>query len=109
MKKTSLPLVVLAISTAAFFSFNSIQTSAIKGTVTPADKAVRAWAISMTDTFNVDIKDGVFEIKNVEAGTYSVIIEAEEPYANIRKVDVVVPYTARITDMGEIALRQKTK
>jgi hypothetical protein len=107
MKKTKLALVALAISTGALFSFNAFQTSTIKGTVTPADKAVKAWAVSPTDTLNADVQNGTFEIKDVKAGTYSVIIEAQEPFANTRKKDVVVAPDAPVTDVGEIKLQPK--
>jgi hypothetical protein len=107
MKKMKLALLALGISSAALLSFDALQTNSIKGTVTPADKAVRAWAISTTDTLRADIQDGSFEIKDVKAGTYSVIIEAQEPYANTRKKDVVVDAQQATTDVGEIKLSQK--
>ena len=95
-------------ATASFFSFNVLQkTGGIKGKVTPADKAVMAWAISPTDTFNTKVEDGTFEFKDVKAGTYSVIIEAQAPYASTRKKDVVVAPDAPVTDVGEIKLQEK--
>ena len=105
MKNIKLALVTLAVSTGTLFSFNVLQTSKIKGTVTPADKAIRAWAVSPTDTLKAEIQNGAFEIKDVKTGTYSVIIEAEAPYANTRKKDVVV--NSETTDIGEIKLQQK--
>jgi hypothetical protein len=107
MKKIRLVIAALAISSVAFFSFNALQNGSIKGTVTPADKGVRAWAISATDTLNADIQNGSFEIQSVKPGTYSVIIEAQEPYANTRKKDVVVPADGQPTDIGEIKLQPK--
>ena len=106
MKNIRLALVALAVSSGALFSFNALQTNAIKGTVTPADKAVRAWAVSPKDTMKADVQNGTFEIKDVKVGTYSVIIEAQEPYANTRKKDVVVA-DGQITDVGEIKLQAK--
>ena len=107
MKNIKLALVALGISSGALFSFNALQTNSIKGTVTPADKAVRAWAVSPTDTLKADVQNGTFEIKDVKAGTYSVIIEAQEPYAHTRKKDVVVDAQQATTDIGEIKLQQK--
>lgn len=107
MKNIRLALVALGISSGALFSFNALQTNTIKGTVTPADKAVRAWAVSPTDTLKADVQNGTFEIKDVKAGTYSVIIEAEEPYANTRKKDIVVAADGQATDIGEIKLQPK--
>ncbi len=107
MKKFRLALVTLAVSSGTLLSFSAIQTSKIKGTVTPADKAVRAWAISEKDTLRAEIQNGGFEIDDVNAGTYSVIIEAQEPFANTRKKDVVVDPASQVTDVGEIQLQQK--
>jgi hypothetical protein len=108
MKNTRLALVALAISTGMLFSFNVFQkTGAIKGKVTPANKAIMAWAISPTDTFNAKVKDGTFEFKDVKTGTYSIIIEAEAPFASTRKKDVVVAVDDPVTDVGEIKLQPK--
>jgi len=107
MKKTKLALVALAISTGMLFSFNAFQTSIIKGTVTPADKAIKAWAISSSDTLSANVQNGTFEIDNVKAGTYSVIIEAQAPYASTRRKDVVVTDDAPVTNVGEIKLQPK--
>ena len=107
MKKIRVVLAALAISTGALLSFDSIQVNAIKGTVSPADKAIRAWAVSSTDTLNAEVQNGSFEITDVKAGTYSVIIEAEAPYASTRKKDVVVSPDSTVTDIGEIKLQPK--
>ena len=107
MKKMRLAIAAMAISSIGFFSFDALQNTVIKGTVTPADKAVRAWAISPSDTLKADVQNGSFEIRDVKAGTYSVIIEAQEPYANTRKKDVVVSADGQPTDVGEIKLQQK--
>src|SRR6476620_215332 len=87
-------------------AFTLLQTNSIKGTVTPADKAVKAWAISSTDTLSAPVTNGTFEIQNVKAGNYSVVIEAQSPYANTRKKDVEVK-DGGATDVGEIQLQQK--
>ena len=107
MKQMRMMLGALAISSVALFSFNAIQTSTIKGSVTPADKAIRAWAVSATDTVNAEIANGVFELKGVKEGTYSIIIEAQEPYANTRKKDVVVSADSAVVNVGEIKLQPK--
>lgn len=87
-------------------AFTLLQTTAIKGTVSPADKAVKAWAISSSDTLSAPVTNGAFEIQNVKAGDYSVIIEAQSPYANTRKKDVEVK-DGQTIDVGEIKLQQK--
>lgn len=94
-------IIALAVS-----AFTSLQSNSIKGTVTPADKAVKAWALSSSDTVSAPIVNGSFEIQNVKAGDYSVIIEAQAPYANTRRKDVMVT-EGQTTDVGEIKLQQK--
>ena len=107
MKKLKLAVVALAVSSGALFSFGVLQSNSIKGKVTPADKAVRAWAMSPTDTLNAEVQNGTFEIRDVKPGTYSVIIEAQEPYASTRKKNVEVKKDSLVTDVGEIALQPK--
>ncbi len=107
MKKIRLSLAALAFTSMALFSFDAFQSSSIKGTVSPADKAIRAWAVSEDDTLNAEVQNGTFEITDVKAGTYSVIIEAESPYASTRKKDVVVSPDSTVTDVGEIKLQPK--
>ncbi|PZR24875.1 MAG: carboxypeptidase regulatory-like domain-containing protein [Citrobacter freundii] len=106
MKKARLTLAAIAISAASLFSFKALEGGSVKGTVTPADKAIRAWAISTTDTLRADVQNGTFEIKDAKPGTYNVIIEAQEPFANTRKKDVVVT-DGQSTDVGEIQLQPK--
>ena len=107
MKKTKLALVALVISVVMLFSFSVFKTSTIKGTVTPADKAIKVWALSAKDTLSANVINGTFEIKGVKAGTYTVIIEAQAPYAATRKKNVVVKPDAPVTDIGQIKLEPK--
>jgi hypothetical protein len=107
MKKTKLALVALAISAVILFAFSAIPASTIKGSVTPAGMAIKAWAISPTDTLSANVLNGEFEIKDVKPGTYSVVIEAQAPYAATRRRDVVVKADVPVTDIGEIKLQPK--
>lgn len=105
MKTLTRGIVALSIASAGLFAFKSIDNGSIKGTVTPAEGATRAWALSTTDTLRADIKSGGFEIANVKAGTYRVIIEAKPPYKNTAKDNVKVADN-QPTDVGEIKLGQ---
>ncbi|HTN08369.1 carboxypeptidase regulatory-like domain-containing protein [Agriterribacter sp.] len=105
MKKARLTLAALSIVAAGLFAFNVITNGSVKGTVKPADAAVRAWAISGTDTLKADIANGAFEITDAKPGTYKVIIEANAPYKNASKEGVEVK-DGESTDVGEIALEQ---
>ena len=106
MKNTKFAAFAAGIVALGMSAFTLLQTNSIKGTVSPADKATKAWAISETDTLSAPVSNGSFEIPNVKAGNYSVIIEAQDPYANTRRKDVVVK-DGEPTDVGEIKLQQK--
>jgi hypothetical protein len=95
----------IAAATAGLFAFTAIQTGSVKGTVSPADGAVRAWALSGTDTLKATIDKGAFEITGAKAGTYRIIIEAKPPYKNAAK-DGVTVVDGQPTDIGEIKLEQ---
>ena len=105
MKSITTGIVALSIASAGLFAFKSIDNGTIKGTVTPAEGATRAWALSSTDTLRADIKAGSFEIANAKAGTYRIIIEAKPPYKNTAKDNVKVADN-QPTDVGEIKLGQ---
>lgn len=107
MKNVKLKLAALTFATASIFAFNSanMQAVSIKGTITPADAATRAWALSGTDTLRADIDKGAFEIPNVKPGTYQVIIEAKSPYKNAGKDGVTVA-EGKPADVGEIKLEK---
>lgn len=106
MKRIRIALSVLLVSTILLLSFSNQPAGSIKGTVTPGDKAIKAWALSFDDTIVVDIQNGNFEMKDVPPGEYAIIIEAEQPFANIRVRDVVVGYSG-VTHIGPIELQLK--
>jgi len=106
MKKVRLSIVALTIVAAGFFAFAKIEfdPGSIRGTVVPADGALRAWAVSGTDTLKSAIKDdGAFVITDAKGGTYRVIIEAKPGYKNAAKENVTV-VDGQPTDVGEIKL-----
>jgi len=105
MKKMRVVLLTLSIATAGLFAFKSIDTGSVKGSVTPADGAVRAWALSSTDTLKAAINNGAFEIADAKPGTYRLIIEAKPPYKNQAKESVTVT-DGQVTDVGEIKLEK---
>lgn len=105
MKNTKLALLGLVMATAGILSFDTLQQVGIKGTVTPAESAKQAWAISDSDTLKATITNGAFQFDNVEEGVYRVIVEANAPYKHVAKDSVVVTGT-ETTDVGEIQLQQ---
>ncbi len=105
MKRVKLGLAALAISTAGFFAFTTLQGGGIKGSITPADGAKEAWALSSTDTIRATITSGAFTFTNAKAGTYKVMIDATEPYKDVIKEGVQVA-DGQTTDLGEIKLEK---
>jgi hypothetical protein len=105
MKQMKLSLMALGIATAGFFAFTTIETGSIKGTVSPAEGAVQAWAISATDTLKAPVANGMYEIPAAKAGTYKLIIEAKPPYKNAAKEGVAV-MDGSATEVPEIKLEK---
>ena len=95
----------------AVLAFNFQQTSSIKGHIMPADKAVKVVAVpsderSIKDSIAAPITNGNFEIQNLKAGDYSVLVQAQAPYESVLKAGVTVE-KGKATDLGEIQLQQK--
>ena len=105
MKKAKFTSVILLIVvTVALFAF-TIAGGSVKGTIVPINGALKAWAISQTDTFQSGINNGAFEINNVKAGTYRIVIEAVSPYKSEVR-DAIKINDGEVTDLGEIRLQQ---
>ncbi len=105
MKISKLGMAVLVFAIAGLFAFRSLLNGTVKGTVSPADAATRAWIISATDTLKTPVTQGAFEIPDVKPGTYKVIIEAKPPYKNVAKDGITVT-EGQTSDVGEIKLSQ---
>jgi len=105
MKKFRLGMATLAIATAGLFAFKGFQNGTIKGTVSPAEGATQAWALSSSDTLKVAISKGTYEISDAKPGTYRIIIEAKAPFKNAAKDGVIVK-EGETTEVGEIKLEQ---
>jgi hypothetical protein len=105
MKFTTFRIAVVCAATAGLFAFSSLRDGSIRGTVTPAEGGVRAWAESYTDTLKAPIVNGSYEISGVKPGTYKVIIEAKPPYRNAAKDGVMVS-DGQTSDAGEIRLEK---
>lgn len=105
MKFTKSSLVALGIAATSLFAFKGLESGKVKGTVSPAEGASRAWLLSSTDTLRSNIQNGTYEVKDVKPGTYRVIIEAKPPFKNIAKDGVTVS-DGQTTDVGEIKLSQ---
>lgn len=104
-KFTALKLAIIALVAAGLFAFSSLSSGSIRGTVSPADGAVRAWAESSMDTLKAPVVSGAYEITGLKPGTYNIIIEATPPYRNAARNGVTVN-DGQVTDAGEIKLEK---
>lgn len=102
---TSVKLAVITVAAAGLFAFSNLRSGSIKGTVSPADGATRAWAESSTDTLRALVINGAYEITDAKPGVYKIIIEAKPPYRNAAKNDITVS-DGKAADAGEIKLEK---
>ena len=98
-------LTAVTVVASGLFAFTYLRAGSIKGTVTPPEGGVRAWAESATDTLKAPIINGSYEITDAKPGTYKVIIEAKPPYKNIAKDGIMVS-DGQTADAGEIKLEK---
>ncbi|HEY4150160.1 MAG TPA: hypothetical protein VGM41_14575 [Chitinophagaceae bacterium] len=106
MKKIKAAFIALSIATAGVFAFTPVPFSgSIRGTVSPAEGAVRVWAISNSDTAKGNLQNGAFEITTNKEGVFRVIVEALPPYRNASKDNISVANGQSI-DVGQINLEK---
>lgn len=106
MKFSKLSLAAVAITMISLISFRAITNGSLKGSVSPADAAVRVWIISPTDTLKAPVEKGMFTIGDIKPGTYKVIVEAKPPFKNGVKDGITVGDDQQPVDVGEIKLSQ---
>lgn len=105
MKRTKMSLLAVAAVAFGAFAFKGFDGGSIAGKVVPADGATEAWAVSGTDTLKTAVAEGAFSFANAKAGTYTVIVDAKEPFKDATITDVKVE-DGKATDLGEIKLAQ---
>jgi len=105
MKKKFTILPLLAIAVLALSSFSLMLASGIKGTVSPAENAGTVWAISGTDSLKATPEQGAFQLNDVKAGTYKIVVEGKAPYKDFVKENVEVK-EGEVLDLGNITLNQ---
>ena len=104
MKRKFLSIGFLSAFALGLFAFTGLQ-SGIVGKVTPADGAEAVWAISGTDSVKTGVTEGTFSL-GVKAGTYTVVVDAKDPYKDVTLENVEVK-DGEPTDLGEISLGQE--
>ena len=86
-------------------AFSLYYNSPVKGSVSPANGASRAWLISRRDTLNAPVIEGNFMITNVKPGNYTLMLEARPPFRDSFKQDVLV-VEGQPTDVGVIEMNK---
>ena len=95
--------IAVATMAAGLMAFKVQEGGIIKGAIVPTDATAKVVAFSDKDTVSIDVNMGVFEIKNVKPGVYTVMIDAAEPYKDAIKENVSVS-EGQLSDLGEIKL-----
>jgi hypothetical protein len=108
MKKIRLGVLALLVATMGVFSFieQPVLGGSVRGKVTPADGGLRACAIMGSDTTEVSIIAGSFEIINLKPGTYTIIIKTVMPFKPAAKSGIVVN-EGETTELGEFKLESE--
>lgn len=104
MNKIKVSLLALATIAFSAYAFKGVDGS-ITGKVRPADGATEAWAVQGSDTLKTAVSDGAFTFTGAGAGTYTVVINAKDPFKDATINDVKVE-DGKATDLGEINLQQ---
>ena len=97
--------IFLGLLTFLSLAFRFYYNSPVKGSVSPANGASRAWLISRRDTLNAPVIQGNFMITNVKPGNYTLMLEATPPFRDSFKQDVLV-VEGQPTDVGVIEMNQ---
>lgn len=105
MKKIKVSVIALAAIALGAMAFRNTEGGSITGKVRPLDGATEAWAIQGSDSLKTPVSDGAFTFKDARAGSYTVIIDAKEPFKDATLTDVKVE-DGKATDLGEINLQQ---
>lgn len=105
MNKIKVSVIALAAIATGVMAFHNIEGGSITGKVRPMDGATEAWAIQGSDTLKTPVSDGAFTFRNARAGSYTVIIDAKDPFKDATLNDVKVE-DGQATDLGEISLQQ---
>jgi hypothetical protein len=105
MKRKFNLLPLLMVPVIALFSFTVNFAGGVKGAIDPAANAGDVWAINGSDSTKVTPLQGVFQISDLKAGTYKIVVEGKAPYKNFVKEGVIVK-EGETLDLGKITLNQ---
>jgi hypothetical protein len=105
MKKARLSLLGIAAVSIGMFAFTTFETGSITGKIVPAEGATEVWAFNETDTLKTPVAEGAFTISGAKAGTYTVVVDAVEPFQDATLTNIKVE-DGKVTDLGDIKLVQ---
>jgi hypothetical protein len=105
MRSVKVSIFALVASAITVLAFRNMEGGSIAGKVAPLDGADQVWAIQGADSMKTDIADGTFNLQGAKEGTYTVIINAKQPFKDVTISDVKVD-EGKVTDLGEIKLEQ---
>lgn len=109
MKNNKIVLWAVALLALIFLVFAKPFTAgSVRGTIMPHGSATQIWIFSGTDTLRTPVQDDVFEIINVKAGTYSLIVDAMPTYKTAVRSGIKVN-DGEATNVGEIIMEQIKK
>jgi hypothetical protein len=94
-----IPLLMLTI-----WSYNTAETSGVRGMVSPAEAVQSVLLISGRDTIRYIPVNGFFEMVS-RPGIYQLIVDAMPGFKDILLERVIVEET-RMTNIGELALQK---
>jgi hypothetical protein len=102
--KSSWVLVSVIASISFLHVFKSVNTTGIKGKVTPIDAVSSIIAVNEDDSIKIVPANGVFRIKS-KPGIYKIFLATRQPYKDILLEPVLVSDFST-TDLGEINIKR---
>ena len=101
MKKIAIILFCAMLLLTAFVSYGDFM-SGIRGTISPADGAIKIWAINGKDSASIAAPSGIFTL-DLKPGNWKLYIQAAKPYKDVTVPTIYVDKD-RYYDVGEIKL-----
>ncbi|MEO8172948.1 MAG: hypothetical protein ABI581_07690 [Sediminibacterium sp.] len=109
MKNNKIVLWAIAILAFVLLIFaRPAKTGSVFGSIMPHGSASQVWLYSGTDTLRSPVQDDVFNIINVKAGAYSLVIDPMPTYKSNVRTGIKVN-DGEATNVGEIIMEQIKK
>lgn len=106
MKTRSITLFAVALLALALLAFGrSFRAGSVTGTFTPRGSVSQVWLYSATDTIRGNTQTDGFEVSNVKAGTYTLMIDATAPYKPVSRTGIKVA-DGEVTNVGQVVMER---